>query len=806
MDTRASTYRLQLGPGRTFADAASLVDYLHRLGADALYVSPILAAAPGSEHGYDVVDPARVSPVLGGEEGRSALVARLRTLGLGIVVDIVPNHMSVAVPAANPWWWDVLREGPNSPYARCFDIDWTRGLIPLPVLPDDGDGGDAAAAALAGLTVVDDCLSCGDQRYPLAPGTYAPGDDPAEVHQRQHYRLVPWRSGAADLPYRRFFDISGLAAVRVEDPDVFTAAHAEVLRWAERDEVDGLRVDHVDGLSDPGGYLRRLRDSYAGWIVVEKILAPGETPPASWPVAGTTGYDALREVCGLFIDPEGERPLTDLAETLGVPTDTGAVEAECRRAAATALLRPEVRRIAALVDDHDDGAAGEPETEAVADGEDTTRLSRTEQAVAELLSHFPGYRSYLPEGEADWTAAVARAHRTRPDLSSLLDRIDGRVRADPRGELARRVQQTSGTVVAKGTEDTAFYRTTRFIALNEVGGDPDRFGVSLAEFHDAAARREASWPRAMTTLSTHDTKRSEDVRARLAALTEIPAEFAAAVRDWTERCGIGEPSLNLLAWQTLVGAWPISAARLRDYLLKAAREAKLRTSWLEPDTDFEKEVRSWPERVLSDASLADDVAALVARIREAGWSNALGQKLVQLTAPGVPDLYQGTELWDLSLVDPDNRRPVDFATRMVILERLESGWLPPIDAAGAVKLHVVRQALLLRRDRPMRGYRPLAPTGAAAAHAVAFARGPAFDVVTIATRLPLRLADSGGWRGTAVPLPSGPGVWSDLLTGRGIAPERTDGFTTARLAEVLNPYPVALLVRRTADTVEPRRP
>ncbi|ASU83735.1 malto-oligosyltrehalose synthase [Nocardiopsis gilva YIM 90087] len=806
MDTLASTYRLQLGPGRTFADAAGLVDYLHRLGVDALYVSPVLTAAPGSEHGYDVVDPSRVSSVLGGEEGRTALITRLRKSGLGFVVDIVPNHMSVAVPAANPWWWDVLRAGPDSPYARCFDIDWTHGPIPLPVLPDDGDEGDSGAAALDGLTIVDDCLSCGDQRFPLAPGTYTPGDDPAEVHQRQHYRLVPWRSAATDLRYRRFFDISGLAAVRVEDPDVFTATHAEILRWAERGEADGLRVDHVDGLSDPGGYLRRLRDSYDGWIVVEKILAPGETPPASWPVAGTTGYDALREVCGLFIDPEGERPLTDLADTLGVPTDTGAVETECRRTAATTLLRVEVRRIAALVDDQDDDAVEEPGAEAVADDGAGPRLSRTEQAVAELLTRFPGYRSYLPEGEADWAEAVARARSARPDLSSLLARIDGQARADSGGELARRIQQTSGTVVAKGTEDTALYRSTRFIALNEVGGDPDRFGVSVAEFHAAAARREASWPCAMTTLSTHDTKRSEDVRARLAVLTEIPAEFAAAERDWTEQCGLGEPSLNLLAWQTLVGAWPISAARLRGYLLKAAREAKLRTSWLAPDADFEKEIRSWPERVLSDASLADDVAALVARVREAGWSNALGQKLIQLTAPGVPDLYQGTELWDLSLVDPDNRRPVDFATRMMILERLESGWLPPIDAAGAVKLHVVRQALLLRRDHPMRGYRPLTPTGPAAAHAVAFARGPALDVVTIATRLPLRLADSGGWRGTAVPLPSGPGTWNDLLTGRTIAPERTDGFTTAALAEVLDPYPVALLVRRTADTAEPRRP
>ncbi|MBB6172013.1 (1-_4)-alpha-D-glucan 1-alpha-D-glucosylmutase [Nocardiopsis mwathae] len=795
MGTLASTYRLQLGPGRTFADAADLADYLHRLGVGAVYVSPILAAAPGSPHGYDVVDPARVSAELGGEEGRAALVDRLRRLGLGLVVDIVPNHMSVAVPAANPWWWDVLRLGPGSPYARCFDIDWASGPLPLPVLPDDGDDG---AAALGGLTVVDDCLSCADQRFPLAPGTFAPGDDPGEVHLRQHYRLVSWRRAATDLRYRRFFDISGLAAVRVEDPDVFTATHARILGWAERGEVDGLRVDHVDGLSDPGGYLRRLRDAFGGWIVVEKILAPGETPPASWPVGGTTGYDALREVGGLFIDPAAERPLTELADALGVPADTGAVEARCRYEAAATLLQPEVRRIAALLGDTAEAARG-------AGDDHAATVASAEEAVAELLARFPCYRSYLPEREADWALAVDRARRARPDLVGELDRIDARVRADPRGELARRIQQTSGAVVAKGTEDTACYRATRFIALNEVGGAPDRFGTGPAEFHTAAARREASWPSAMTTLSTHDTKRSEDVRARLAALTEIPEDFAAAVRDWTARCGLGEPSLNLLAWQTLVGAWPISAARLRCYLLKAAREAKLRTSWLHPDPAFEAEVGSWPERVLSDAPLAADVAALVGRIRAAGWSNALGQKLVQLTAPGVPDVYQGTELWDLSLVDPDNRRPVDFATRTMILERLESGWLPPVDAAGAVKLHVVRQALLLRRGHPMRGYRPLGPTGPAADHAVAFARGPGLDAVTIATRLPLRLAAAGGWRTTSVPLPGGPGLWRDLLTGRDLAPERTDGFTAARLADVLDPYPVALLVRRTDDAEADRR-
>ncbi|WP_067972258.1 malto-oligosyltrehalose synthase [Nocardiopsis trehalosi] len=777
--TPASTYRLQLHPGFTLHHAARLVDYLHRLGVDAVYTSPLLTAAPGSTHGYDVVDPAAVADALGGDEGRTALTALLRERGMGIVVDIVPNHMSVAVPEANPAWWDVLRHGRDSAHAHWFDVDWSRGPLLLPVLADDGDGG---AAALRGLTVDGDRLCYEEHRYPLAPGTG--GGDPAEVHERQHYRLVSWRRGAADLGYRRFFDVTDLAGVRVEDPDVFAATHAEILRWAARGELDGLRVDHPDGLTDPGGYLRDLAAAFPGWIVAEKILQPGEDLPASWPVAGTTGYDALREVCGLFVDPAGEAPFTDLAEALGVPTDTAAVEAGARRLAATRLLPAEVRRIAALAagadPDHPREAGSGPE--------------RTREAVAELLAAFPVYRSYLPEGRADWDAAVRRAAAARPDLADDLAGIDRRVRADPGGELARRIQQTSGMVVAKGTEDTAFYRATRFTALNEVGGDPAAFGVGVDAFHAAAARRESGRPHTMTSLSTHDTKRSEDVRARLAVLSEIPDEAAAAIRRWTARRGIGEPSLNLLAWQTLLGAWPISAGRLRDYLLKAAREAKVRTSWTDPDPDFDTEVAAWPEAVLTDADLAEEVAALVTRIRPAGWSNALGQKLVQLLAPGVPDVYQGTELWDLSLVDPDNRRPVDFATRDALLGRLEQGRLPDIDATGEAKLHVVRHALHVRRDRDLRGYLPLVPVGAAAEHAVAFARGPARDVVVVATRLPLGLAAAGGWRDTEVPLPPGPGTWTDRLTGRPV-PAAAEGPTTAPLAPLLTRYPVALLTR-----------
>ncbi len=739
-----STYRLQISPAFTMEDAAEVVDYLRRLGVGAVYTSPLLTAAPGSTHGYDVADPTRASAALGGEPARQRLMGAAKAAGLGVVVDIVPNHMSVADPEANAWWWDVLKHGRESVYASYFDIDWSRGPILLPVL----------GAPDAPVEVDGDRLKYYEHEFPLAPGTG--GGTAAEVHERQHYRLVWWRRGNAELTYRRFFDITTLAGVRVEDPAVAHATHDEVLRWVHDGDVTGLRVDHPDGLADPGGYLRWLRENApSAWLVVEKILAVGESLPASWPVDGTTGYDALREICGVFVDPAGEPAEPPAA-------DLHAVEQECRRLITETSLVAEMRRIAAVAD-------------------------VPPAAVAELCVAFPVYRSYLPEGLDHWTTAVAGAKKARPDLAVDIDTVDTAVRADPKGELATRIQQTSGMVVAKGVEDTAYYRWTRFVALNEVGGAPDRFGVSPAEFHAAAEAREAGWPTTMTTLSTHDTKRSEDVRARLAVLSELDGW---PVDRWTASHGIDEPSLNLLAWQSLVGAWPISADRLRSYLDKAAKEAKVRTSWVDHDEEFEQAVAAWPDAVLTD--LGAEVAAFVAEIAPAGWSNALGQKLVQLTSPGVPDVYQGTDLFDLSLVDPDNRRPVDFALRRELLGRLEDGWLPDVDDTGAAKLHVVRQALTLRRDRPelFGGYRPLPAQGPAAAHALAYHRDP--RLVVVATRLPVGLAKTG-WLDTVLPLPAGPGTWTDLLTGTtvdtGPEPRR------AVLGDLLARYPVALLLR-----------
>ena len=756
MTAPSSTYRLQLRPEFGFEDARAVVGYLRDLGIGAVYVSPVLEATPGSTHGYDVTDPTRMRDELGGEEGFRSLAAAAREAGLGLVVDIVPNHMSVEVPSANPWWHSVLREGQASAYAHHFDIDWSRGRVLVPVLGSADD--------LAQLTIEGDELVHVDHRFPIAPGT-ADGT-PQEVHDRQHYELVDWRRGNTELNYRRFFDITTLAAVTVEDPEVFDDSHREILTWVNAEEVTGLRVDHPDGLADPGAYARQLREAAPhAWIVIEKILHPGEHLPASWPVDGTTGYDAMRELSGVLLDPAGEATFTKLAERLGVRTDYAAVEEEARRLVTDKILVAEVRRIAALLDGID------------------PQLARA--AVAETMIAFGVYRSYLPEVESTWADAIAEARSRRPDLGVAFVALDEQVRADPAGELATRIQQTSGMVVAKGTEDTTFYRFTRFAALNEVGGSPDVWGLGLDEFHRLAAEREAGRPATMTALTTHDTKRSEDTRARMAVLSEVAHEFAEAVTSWTERCGIDEPSLNLLAWQTLVGAWPISDERLGDYLLKAARESKLRTTWTEPDEGFEKSVAAWPARVRDE--LGDEVEELVRRIEAAGWSNSLTQKLVQLTAPGVPDVYQGTELWDFSLVDPDNRRPVDYDLRREMLARFDEGLVPDLDLSGATKLLVVQRALTLRRDRPelFEGYRALAGDGPAAAHALAYARSE--DLVVVGTRLPVGLESAGGWADTTLSLAEG--EWTDVITGTTFA-----GGVVA-LSEVLARYPVALLVR-----------
>lgn len=778
-----STYRLQITKEFDLFEAARRLPYLRDLGVDWVYLSPLLAAEPGSAHGYDVVAFDHIDPDRGGPEGLAALSKEARRLGMGVLVDIVPNHVGVATPSEDPWWWDVLRLGRESEHATAFDIDWAagEGRIRIPVVGDDDQ--DAAGGPIAHLRLVDTPeggeLLYHDNHYPLAPGTWEPGDDPNAVHDRQHYELVNWHVADEGLNYRRFFAVNTLAAVRVEDPEVFADTHVEIRRWFDEGLVDGLRVDHPDGLRDPKRYLDDLAALTGGaYVLVEKILEPGEELPPDWATAGTTGYDALAMVDRVLTDPAGEGPLDELETRLrGAPVDWATMTHDLKRQVADTILHSEVRRITREVRrsaGFETGAA-----------EDPGSFAAVEDAVAELLACFPVYRSYLPEGREHLDEAFTRAHLRRPDLRATYDLLLP-VLSDPWSAPARRFQQTSGMVMAKGVEDCAFYRWSRLTSLNEVGGDPSHFSLPVTAFHEAMTARQERSPHAMTTLSTHDTKRGEDVRARIGVLAELPGDWAAtldAVLGLTEPPDPGFASLLL---QAAVGAWPVSRERLHAYAEKAMREAGDHTTWTEVDEEYEAGVHAFADALYDDAQVRAVLEPFLQRVAGPGWSNALAAKLLALTMPGVPDVYQGAELWEQSLVDPDNRRPIDLDLRASLLEATDTPppLTPGLDDGGAAKLHVVRRALTLRRDRPelFTGYTPVPAVGPAADHVVAFDRGGA---LTVATRLPVGLERAGGWQGTRLELP--PGRWRDELSGA--------ETTTGQVGCLLAVYPVALLVR-----------
>lgn len=772
MATRpVSTYRVQVRASFDLAATAAIADYVRELGADWLYLSPLLEAEPGSDHGYDVVDHSRVDRVRGGAEGLAEAAAAARSNGLGVLVDIVPNHVGVATPASTPWWWDLLRHGRDSRHAEAFDIDWDfgGGKVRLPVL---GSAEDLSAVELAEAADGEHELRYYDQRFPVAPGTASPGDDPIAVHGRQHYELMDWRRADYDLNYRRFFAVNTLAGIRVEVPEVFGRSHEEILRWVREGLVDGLRIDHPDGLYDPGAYLDALADATGGvYVLVEKILEGDEELPRSWRTDGTTGYDALADLDRVLVDPAGEEALSNLDGELrdSEPADWHRMIHETKRAVADGILHSEVRRIDRVVADRIDRG---PDSSAVTD------------AIAELLACFPVYRSYLPEGREHLEHAADLAKRHRPELAAAIDALLP-VLGDAGDPAARRFQQTSGMVMAKGVEDTAFYRYTRLTSLTEVGADPAEFAIDPAEFAARQQRRLEAFPASMIALTTHDTKRSEDVRARISVLAEVPDEWAEALTQLRRLAPLGDGPLENLLWQAIVGSWPADRERLHAYAEKAAREAGDSTTWTAPDEDFEERMHAVVDSAFDDPAVAAILARIVERVTAPGRSNSLAAKLLQLTAPGVPDVYQGSELWELSLVDPDNRRPVDFGLRRRMLADIDAGARPPVDETGAAKLLVTAAALRLRRDRPelFDGFDPVVASGAAEAHLVGFDRGGA---ITLATRLPIGLAALGGWGDTTVDVGSAPVV--DLLSGR-----RHQGGVLA-LSDVFADYPVALLV------------
>ncbi|GAB2449262.1 (1-_4)-alpha-D-glucan 1-alpha-D-glucosylmutase [Conyzicola lurida] len=761
-----STYRLQITADFTLFHAAELVDYVSSLGVDWVYISPILRSADGSDHGYDVVDNSIIDPARGGAEGLAALSDACHSAGLGLLVDIVPNHLGVADATQNAWWWDVLEKGRDSRYAEAFDIDWDfgGGKLRIPVL---GDG----PTALDDLTIVGDELHYFENRYPIAPGTADDGASPAEVHDRQNYELINWRRADSELNYRRFFAVNTLAGVRVEVPWVFEESHAEILRWIREGLADGLRVDHPDGLADPGGYLDTLAAATGGtYVLVEKILEGDERLPAFWAAAGTTGYDALADIDRVLVDRFGRKRLdaidTALRERVQ-PVEWKTLIHGTKRGIADGILNSEVQRLAR------EYHATRPRDE----------KDLVPDAVAELLACFPVYRSYLPSGAEHLEEAAELARRHRPELAATIDEILP-VLLDPAEPMAVRFQQTSGMVMAKGVEDTAFYRYSRLGSLTEVGADPEEFSIGVPEFHSRQADRQATLPGSMTTLSTHDTKRGEDTRTRITVLSEVPDRWETVLGTLRELAPLGDGPLENLLWEATIGAWPVSAERLHNYAEKASREAGNSTNWLDPDEEFEKRMHAVIDAAFDDSRVTTVIEDFVAEIAQAGWSNSLSAKLIQLTAPGVPDVYQGSELWETSLVDPDNRRPVDYDIRRLYLAAVDAGAHPEIDETGAAKLLVTANALRLRRDRPelFTRYAPLEAMGEKSAHAIIFDRGGA---VTIATRLPVGLAASGGWDDASVMLPGHELV--DVISGR-----RYPGGNLP-LADLLHKYPVALL-------------
>ena len=871
---RRCTYRVQLNADFGFDHAAEVADYLTALGVSHLYTSPYLQAAPGSTHGYDVVDHSRISDDLGGPGAHQRMIGALQQHGLGHLVDTIPNHMSIAT-RDNRWWWDVLRNGLASPYARYFDVDWEppetrlRNTLLLPVLADQYGRALERGEIRLQRSGTAFTVRYKDHEFPVEPRSLAgvlrttalethserlafiadtvetlppPTEtDPQATERRrrddrmstemlaelleaepqvtqaldravdvcnadpdaldrlldqQNYRLAWWQAADRDLGYRRFFDVNTLIGLRVEIPEVFEETHRLVTSLVRSGVADGLRIDHVDGMQDPDGYLQRLRQQCPCYLVVEKILAADERLPESWPVEGTTGYEFLNLVGGVFIDPKAEAPLTQFYGTFAGVSDSYAdVAHEKRLLVLREGLGSDVNRLAELL---------LRICERHRRHRDYTRHLLTE-ALRALLACFPVYRTYVrpASGEVHETddrtiaSATAEAQRRRPDIDGeLFDFLGALLTLSVRGDLestfVRRFQQLSTAVMAKGVEDTTFYSYNRFIALNEVGGDPSRFGVSVEEFHARMAEVQSHHPATMNATATHDTKRGEDMRARLAVVTECPSTWISAVQRWSEHNerhrtnAFPDRNTEYFYYQTLVGAWPLTADRALAYMEKATREAKTHTSWTAPNQEFETALKGFIERTLADPEFTSAVRGFVDTIVTPGRVVSLAQTLIKLTAPGIPDLYQGTELWSLTLVDPDNRRPVDYELRRRLLAEIGDGAAAPEQVLaradeGVPKLWLIHRTLCTRPS-PSGCYQPLRAVGPHAERVLAFARGN--NLVTIVPRLAQSLR--GGWGDTSLTLPDG--TWRNVFTEEAHRDQE-------RISHLFARFPVALLVR-----------
>lgn len=875
-----ATYRVQLKAGFGLDQAREIIDYLADLGISHLYTSPFLQAAAGSSHGYDVVDPSKINVELGDDPSYQLLCNALKAADLGLMIDIVPNHMAI-LGKQNPWWWDVLENGPSSPFATYFDIDWASSeerwpnKILLPVLSDHYgrilEDHQFQLAYLEGHFV----LHYFDNSFPIDPSSLSEflhgvaekcdsemlafiaeshlrlprptvtsprgverrhrdkavllqilikqcqdqpkvleviqeeikrlNEDPDSLDrliEKQNYRLSFWRTANKDLGYRRFFDIKELIGLRMEDDEVFKALHALPRKWFSQGDVHGVRIDHPDGLRNPKKYFARLKDAFPGaWVVAEKILKPGETLPYDWNVNGTTGYDFLHLLTNIYIHSEGEEELTQIyRDFTGQQMDFNEVVYECKRLVINELFGSEMGTLTRLLIDI---------CEKHRRYRDYTR-AELKGALSQIAACFPVYRTYVSSDEnlvssqdqRYVTSAITLAIAKNPHIDEKLFRfIEGLLLlefpGDLESELAMRFQQFTGPAMAKGFEDTALYRYHRLIALNEVGGDPGVFGISLQQFHEACLAAQEQRPLSLLASTTHDTKRSEDVRARLTLLSEIPLEWAQAVKRWknhNERHRLqDQPDRNTeyLLYQTLVGAWPLEEDRLLAYMEKAIREAKEHTSWTRQNKEYEDAIQRFIQAILADKTFTTNLENFVAHLVKPGRINGLSQTLIKLTAPGVPDIYQGSELWNMSLVDPDNRREVNFETRRDLLNQLKSlntqGILDRMEE-GLPKLWVIQQTLQLRKQHPdlfgsEGSYQPKIAKGNKSDHIVAFLRGN--SVMTIVPRLLLKL--NNDWEDTTLELSTGP--WRNVLTHELINEDKIF------IKELLKNFPVALLIR-----------
>jgi (1->4)-alpha-D-glucan 1-alpha-D-glucosylmutase len=988
-----ATYRLQLNSGFRFADAQALVPYLHHLGITDFYTSPLLKARRGSTHGYDVIDHASINPEIGSEEELASLTTELGEHSMGLIIDVVPNHMCID-DEANRWWWDVLENGPSSPYARFFDIDWAppkedlANKVLLPVLGDQYgkilENGEIHLLYETGAFFI----TYYERRFPVAPrsslailepacerlragldvedphlvelesiitslrvlpprtetdperlrvrlrekavakrrlGALVEASDPVreaieqtvtamngrrgDPHSfdqleallaHQAYRLSYWRVATDEINYRRFFDINHLAAIRVEEPEVFEAVHGIILQLLRMGHVTGLRIDHPDGLFDPVQYFLDLQSACrralptaasaghepagdtaerACYIVVEKILVRDERLRPDWAVHGATGYEFLNQVNGLFIDATAERQFhTMYARVSGQAFRFGDIAYQSKKLILDGTMSSELHMLARRLDRISEQHRW---------SRDFTLFS-LQEALAEVIACFPVYRAYIRAaknmvGDEDRhyiLSALRTAKRRNPAMSEsifdfiasvlLLQDPEGISAAerDERRDFVMRFQQLTGPIMAKGIEDTAFYRVYPLASLNEVGGNPERFGAAIETFHRQNAERQANWPHTLLSTATHDTKRGEDLRARLNVLSEIPRDWERAIQRWqsmnrdkkAELDGAEVPDANeeYLLYQTVVGAWPLQAMdeeahqhfvdRVERYMEKALKEAKLHASWINPNEAYDRAVKQFVREILrphADNRFLADLLRFQARIAQAGMWNSLAQTLLKITSPGVPDFYQGTELWDFSLVDPDNRRPVDFAQRVTLLEelqRLESNGLVPLvrelvaqPQDGRIKLYTVYKALNLRRAQrhlfTQGAYLPLTTSGARQDHVVAFARR--FDkhwALVAVPRLMMKLPPSANpferlrvridrfprlamklspspkppvgkklWKETLLHLPDGaPNGWQNVFTGEElVVPDHNMAVRGLFVHEVFRRLPVALLIGST---------